>query len=69
MDFVTDKAEALPTAELCWHCHKPMQLAEEIVKGNEVVARRFICNCGGVLRHYTWHKVGRTIDGHNVHKL
>jgi hypothetical protein len=43
------------TGPKCPECGQPTQLADTISHGGKEVASRYVCFCGGILRHYNFH--------------
>ena len=39
----------------CHECGNTMQIAEEVFVGATLVARRYVCGCRGVLKHFNQH--------------
>jgi hypothetical protein len=40
---------------LCFDCKMPMQLFNELTDGGKVIARSYICHCGGRVKYHNEH--------------
>jgi hypothetical protein len=43
------------TGPLCFDCKMPMQLFNEIKNSGKVIARSYVCHCGGRLHYVNEH--------------